>query len=94
MAAIVKGMLASLAPILPHLAEDAWQTLPPSFTGSRKSVFLSPWPESETAWSSLSEKHVATATALKSIRDHVNTVRTSYPKGQTHLHSICCYYSN
>lgn len=74
MAEIAKGMLAALAPILPHLAEDAWQALPPNYTQPHKSVFLAGWPNSDTAWKSLSEDDTSTAAALKSIRDHVNVV--------------------
>ena len=77
MAAIVKGMLSALAPILPHLAEDAWQALPASYTEPHSSVFLSGWPEPDSAWSSLSQQDIATASALKTIRDHVNIVRVS-----------------
>ena len=77
MAAIAKGMLAALAPILPHLAEDAWQSLPSSYTAPHASVFLAGWPESDSAWKTLPEDNIATAVALKSIRDHVNIVRSS-----------------
>lgn len=74
MAAIAKGMLAALAPILPHLAEDAWQSLPSNYTAPHSSVFLAGWPVADSAWKSLPEENVATAVALKSIRDHVNIV--------------------
>ena len=75
MAAIAKGMLAALAPILPHLAEDAWQSLPSNYTAPHASVFLAGWPKADPAWKTLPEDSIATAVALKSIRDHVNIVR-------------------
>ena len=81
LAAIAKGLLAALAPILPHLAEDAWQSLPSTYTGTHDSVFLAGWQNPDQQWGSISEENVATAAALKAIRDHVNTVSTlrSFP---------------
>lgn len=77
LAAITKGLLASLAPMLPHLAEDAWQNLPQSFTGGHASVFQAGWQSPHAAWQGISEEHVATAGSLKLIRDHVNAVSLS-----------------
>lgn len=37
MAAILGGMLSALAPMAPHLAEDAWQNLP--YPAPAQSVF-------------------------------------------------------
>lgn len=67
-------MLSSLAPILPHLAEDAWQNLPESYTNSLPSVFLAGWQTPDSQWNSISEENINTANSLKLIRDHVNTV--------------------
>ena len=74
LAATLKGLLSALSPILPHLAEDAWQNLPEGFTGGQVSVFQAGWQTPEDAWRSVSEDNVATAASLKLIRDHVNTV--------------------
>lgn len=74
LAATARGLLAALAPILPHLAEDAWQSLPSTYTGIHKSVFLAGWQTPDPQWAAISDETVATASALKAIRDHVNIV--------------------
>lgn len=75
LAAVTKGMLAALAPILPHLAEDAWHSLPEIYTRPHASVFQAGWQTPLPAWGAVAREHVATAAALKAIRDHVNMVR-------------------
>lgn len=37
MAAMLEGLLAAIAPVVPHMAEDAWSHLP--YAKSAKSVF-------------------------------------------------------
>lgn len=74
LAAVTKGMLSALAPMLPHLAEDAWQNLPEGYTGGLASVFLAGWQKPEPAWQGLDPELVSTAEALRGIRDHVNGV--------------------
>jgi hypothetical protein len=55
MAALLRGMLAAVAPIAPHMAEDAWQHRPAAFcaAGSPESVFQTGWPATDPDWRSL-----------------------------------------
>ncbi len=48
---VLRGLLAVLAPLLPHLAEDAWLAL--SFEERPvASVFEAAWPEPAREWAS------------------------------------------
>ena len=68
---ILYSILPMIAPILPHLAEDAWQSLP--FEGVQKSVFLhgssDPSPEWHLGSSTLEE-----LSTLRNVRGEVNRV--------------------
>ena len=68
-------MLSTLAPILPHLSEDAWANLPANYTNGLPSVFLAGWQHPNEAWNAISKENVETANSLKVIRNHVNMVK-------------------
>ena len=46
--ALLKGLLAICAPLAPHLAEDAWLSLP--YEKPAGSVFQAGWKESDKDW--------------------------------------------
>ena len=48
--ALLKGLLAVLAPLAPHLAEDAWLSLP--YSKPAESVFQAGWPAFDVKWQS------------------------------------------
>ncbi len=62
----MQGLLPALAPILPHLAEDAWQSLP--WEAPCKSVFQAGWLAPAREWSSLPEAQQRAFRALLQIR--------------------------
>lgn len=49
--ALLKGLLAICAPLAPHLAEDAWLSLP--YEKPAESVFQAGWPSFDPSWLSL-----------------------------------------
>lgn len=51
LAAMLHGVLAVLAPLAPHLAEDAWLNLP--YKAPAGSVFQAGWAAGDEAWGSL-----------------------------------------
>ena len=63
---MLQGMLPALAPILPHLAEDAWQSL--SWEVPTASVFQSGWYRPPEQWQSMPESEQKAFKALKLIR--------------------------
>lgn len=74
LAAVTRALLACLAPMLPHLAEDAWQALPAGHSGGHASVFQAGWARPNPEWQGLGSEEVAAAEAVRAIRDHVNAV--------------------
>lgn len=63
----IEGLAKAVSPILPHMAEDIWQTLPYQ-TGS-KSVFEGGWPNSLMAFS---EHETEVWEFIRVLRDDVN----------------------
>ncbi|KAL6754613.1 tRNA synthetases class I-domain-containing protein [Haematococcus lacustris] len=70
---LLRGLLACLAPIAPHMADDAWQAAPQALQAGRLSVFQGGWAQSEPQWSEgLGADEARTWAALRTIRDAVN----------------------
>ena len=67
--AVLEGLAKSVAPILPHLAEDIWQNLP--YQPESKSVFEGGWPDNLTDFSEHDEKKW---TLVRNLRDDINKV--------------------
>jgi len=65
LAAVLEGLTAAMAPILPHMAEDIWQALP--YTSAEKSVFQAGWPMHD--WPLEGAEEWA---ALRACRDQIN----------------------
>ncbi|KAL3159350.1 hypothetical protein ABBQ32_011301 [Trebouxia sp. C0010 RCD-2024] len=72
LASLLQGMLPCVAPLLPHLAEDAWEHLP--WPAPTKSVFQAGWFQTPQEWSSLSQVDQQTGDSLLSLRNQVNVV--------------------
>ncbi|CAI7808044.1 unnamed protein product, partial [Closterium sp. NIES-54] len=68
------AFLAAIAPVLPHMAEDAWQNLPSNFPRPVPSVFQMPWPKPEADWLSFGEAELVTWGTLIELRSEVNKV--------------------
>ena len=49
----LQGLLPSVAPLLPHLAEDAWESMP--WQQPAKSVFQAGWFQTPQDWATLSQ---------------------------------------
>ncbi|CAI5527600.1 unnamed protein product, partial [Closterium sp. Naga37s-1] len=58
------AFLAAIAPVLPHMAEDAWRNLPSNFPRPVPSVFQMPWPKPEADWLSFGDVELATWATL------------------------------
>ena len=67
--AVLEGLAKSVAPILPHLAEDIWQNLP--YQPENTSVFEGGWPEKLTAFGEHDEEKWA---LVRNLRDDINKV--------------------
>jgi isoleucyl-tRNA synthetase len=79
-----QGLLSALAPMVPHMAEDAWlnvRSSSSSGSGSGEaassssqpaSVFLAGWAAPDQRWSSMSEAELACWAALPAVREAVN----------------------
>lgn len=65
--AVLLGLAKSVAPILPHLAEDIWQNLP--FETETESVFEGGWPEQLTQFGEYDEEKWA---FIRNLRDDIN----------------------
>jgi isoleucyl-tRNA synthetase len=65
--AVLLGLAKSVAPILPHLAEDIWQNLP--FEPETKSVFEGGWPDQLTKFGEYDEEKW---TFVRNLRDDIN----------------------
>ncbi|GFR52057.1 hypothetical protein Agub_g14579 [Astrephomene gubernaculifera] len=72
MDALLRGLLAALAPVVPHMAEDAWLNLP--YPRPATSVFQAGWPVPDPAWFSLSEQEAAVWAVVAEVRDAANAV--------------------
>ena len=75
LAAVLTRLVGALAPITPHLAEDAWQAVP--WAASRgaawpASVFLAGWAAPEDDWRSLPSTEVTAMEAALEVRAEVN----------------------
>lgn len=68
--ALLRGMLPLIAPILPHMAEDAWQCLP--YDAPTPSVFQAGWTAIPDAWKEITEYEALTWRAVLGIRAEVN----------------------
>ena len=68
--ALLRGMLPLIAPLLPHMAEDAWQCLP--YGLPHVSVFQDGWARVPEEWRSLSDGDVAAWRAVLGVRTEVN----------------------
>ena len=66
---MLTGMLPIIAPIMPHMAEDAWQNLP--YPTTAMSVFQEGWFKAKEDWSQPSDLDMVWP-ALLSIRNEVN----------------------
>jgi isoleucyl-tRNA synthetase len=72
---LLESLLSLLVPVMPHLAEDIWQSLPEEqkfkfgFSDSPKSILLAPWPKAEFKLST--EELAAIDLALK-LRQEAN----------------------
>ncbi len=60
------------APLVPHMAEDAWLSLP--YPAPAPSVFQAGWAVPDAEWSSLAADEAALWGAVAEVRTAVNTV--------------------
>eukprot|EP00966_Prymnesium_polylepis_P154311 3562956-Prymnesium_polylepis.1 len=65
LAAVLDGLVAAMAPVLPHMAEDIWQALP--YATAHKSAFQAGWPSHDWPLTDADEW-----AALRACRDQVN----------------------
>jgi len=65
LAAVLEGLTAAMAPVLPHMAEDIWQALP--YAVPQKSVFQAGWPALDYPQADADEW-----VALRACRDQIN----------------------
>ncbi|KAG0613475.1 hypothetical protein M758_6G105600 [Ceratodon purpureus] len=76
LAAHLLCLMRGIAPVLPHLAEDAWSHLPFPFhqdDGSvTETVFEAAWPKVDEKWRSVSEEDLSLWNALLQVRGLVN----------------------
>ncbi|EFJ46048.1 hypothetical protein VOLCADRAFT_93543 [Volvox carteri f. nagariensis] len=70
--ALLRSLMAALAPLVPHLAEDAWLNLP--YARPAASVFQAGWVAPEPAWSGLRPEEVAAWSLAGEVRDAANVV--------------------
>lgn len=68
--ALLRGMLPIIAPLLPHMAEDAWQCLP--YQAPAVSIFQAGWHSVPEEWREMSEAELTTWKAVLAIRAEVN----------------------
>ncbi|CAI5466670.1 unnamed protein product [Closterium sp. Yama58-4] len=73
------AFLAAIGPVLPHMAEDAWQNLPSNFPRPVPSIFQMPWPKPEADWLSFGDAELATWATLIELRSEVNKVMERAP---------------
>jgi isoleucyl-tRNA synthetase len=70
----VERLIAAIAPLTPHMAEEAFQALPYDKPNGAISVFIAGWPTRPEAWSSLASDDVKFWDSFLEIRDTVNKV--------------------
>ncbi|KAG2447442.1 hypothetical protein HYH02_007767 [Chlamydomonas schloesseri] len=71
--ALLRGLLAALAPLVPHMAEDAWLNLP--YARPAASVFQAGWAAPDPAWATgLTAAEAAGWAVLLEVRDAANGV--------------------
>lgn len=70
LAALLQGLLPLIAPVLPHMAEDAWQALP--YAAPHASVFQAGWASVPPAWRRLPAQEAAVWRAVLGIRSEIN----------------------
>ncbi|EFN52326.1 hypothetical protein CHLNCDRAFT_36907 [Chlorella variabilis] len=70
LAALLEGMLPVIAPLLPHMAEDAWQNLP--YKRQEQSVFQAGWAAVPDEWRQLPEADAMLWRAVLGIRSEIN----------------------
>jgi isoleucyl-tRNA synthetase len=68
--ALLRGLLPLVAPLVPHMAEDAWQNLP--YPAPTQSVFQAGWAAAPTEWVGGGEEAWAAWRALLGVRAEVN----------------------
>jgi len=95
LAIILDNLTKSIAPIIPHLAEDIWQNLPPFYKTPYTSVFESGWITIDQKW-----KHpelIPSWTYLRELRAEVNRVMEDARKdkiiGSSLEAKVLIYYS-
>lgn len=66
---LLMGLLPIIAPLTPHMAEDAWQNLP--YPVSKKSIFLNGWTHVDEEWN-VTQEFEGTWKSVLAIRDEVN----------------------
>jgi len=71
MDALLRCLLPALAPLVPHMAEDAWLNLP--YSRPAASVFQAGWAGVPPEWASLQKDDVTLWSALYEVRDAVNS---------------------
>ena len=64
---MLQGLLAAMAPVTPHMCEDAWQNLP-HWQGKAQSLFQAGMPQLDVAWE-LSESDLQTASLAIRVKD-------------------------
>lgn len=78
LAAHLLCLVRAMAPVLPHLAEDAWQHLPFPFLlkdGSKANyVFEAGWPTVEVSWKAMPKEDIDFWRTLLQIRTEVNKI--------------------
>eukprot|EP00891_Asterochloris_glomerata_P006431 jgi/Astpho2/6431/fgenesh1_pm.00094_%23_1_t len=72
LAALLQGMLPAIAPVLAHMAEDAWEHLP--WSQPKGSVFEAGWFQAPPEWHQVPEDELRMWHTLRSVRDHANSV--------------------
>jgi len=70
LAVAIESLAKAIAPVLSHMAEDIWQSLP--YATATESVFESGWVQMEAAW--VKPELAESWEQLRKIRDEANTV--------------------
>ncbi|EFJ15757.1 hypothetical protein SELMODRAFT_445517 [Selaginella moellendorffii] len=86
LASLLLYLARGISPVVPHLAEDAWQHLPFSYIlpdGSKaESVFEAGWPEVDPRWRTISDRDKKLWSLLLELRVEVNKVLESARMGK------------
>ncbi|KAF5836404.1 tRNA synthetases class I-domain-containing protein [Dunaliella salina] len=70
--ALLRGLLADLAPLTPHMAEDAWQCMGSALRDGMASVFQAGGAAAEPEWTQMPEAEFQAWAKLLAVRDGVN----------------------